>query len=74
MSLPVCKRKLLNRASPTCGRACAEEDLSSCLRCGQRYCRYDSWECECDRQAAEMVERGTPRYLGLVEKLLARFS
>lgn len=57
---------------PTCSRACAEEDLSQCLRCGQRYCRYDSWECICDRDAADMVERGTRR-AGLVEGLLARF-
>lgn len=42
---------------PTCERACSEEDLSECLRCGQQYCSEDSWECECDRQATEIVDR-----------------
>jgi hypothetical protein len=44
---------------PTCGRACSPEDLSECLRCGQQYCRHDSWECDCDRAAQELVQRAT---------------
>jgi len=42
---------------PTCNRPCSIEDLSECLRCGQQYCRHDSWECECDREAEEIVAR-----------------
>jgi hypothetical protein len=42
---------------PTCQRPCGEDELSECLRCGQRYCKLDSWECECDRVAREIVAR-----------------
>lgn len=42
---------------PTCNRPCSEEDLSECLRCGQQYCSRDTWECACDREADEVVER-----------------
>lgn len=43
---------------PTCGRACGEDELSECLRCGQQYCERDSWQCQCDRDAAEILQRG----------------
>ena len=43
---------------PTCSRPCCEDDLSECLRCGLRYCQSDSWECQCDRDAAEILSRG----------------
>lgn len=56
---------------PTCNRACSEEDLSQCLRCGQRYCRRDDWECECDRDASDMMSRAQTS-VGLVESLLSR--
>ena len=42
---------------PTCGRACGDDEVSECIRCGQRHCQYDSWECQCDRDAAEIVQR-----------------
>jgi hypothetical protein len=42
---------------PTCTRMCSPEDLSSCLRCGQEYCSECSWECQCDRDAAEILRR-----------------
>jgi hypothetical protein len=42
---------------PTCSRPCGEDELSECLRCGQRYCSQDSWEYQCDRDAAEMQQR-----------------
>jgi hypothetical protein len=45
---------------PTCGRPCGDDELSECLRCGARYCQRDSWECECDRVAREIVERARP--------------
>lgn len=44
---------------PTCHRACSPEDLSECIRCGQQYCNQDSWDCECDRTAREIVQRGS---------------
>ena len=46
---------------PTCGRPCGEDELSECLRCGQQYCQRDSWECECDRIAAEIIDRAGMR-------------
>jgi hypothetical protein len=42
---------------PTCNRPCSDEDLSECLRCGQQYCSKDSWECDCDRRAQDIIER-----------------
>jgi hypothetical protein len=51
----------VQHSCPTCGRMCSPEELSQCLRCGQQYCKHDSWECECDRTAREIVERGTKR-------------
>jgi hypothetical protein len=42
---------------PSCKQMCSPEDLSECLRCGALYCSQCSWECECDRQALEIVER-----------------
>lgn len=47
------------RGCPACNRPCANADLSMCLRCGQEYCSRCSWECECDRVAREVLERGT---------------
>jgi hypothetical protein len=41
----------------TCDRMCSPEDLSCCLRCGQEYCSECSWECRCDRDAAEILGR-----------------
>jgi hypothetical protein len=52
---------------PTCGRSCSEEQLSGCMTCGAKYCKYDDWTCDCDRMAAEIVERGAP------EGALSRF-
>lgn len=43
---------------PTCKRPCGEDELSECLRCGQRYCSNDDWTCQCDRDAVEILERG----------------
>ena len=57
----------VQHACPTCARPCSPEDLSECLRCGQQYCSRDSWECECDRQALEIVERGTDHTRGLLQ-------
>jgi hypothetical protein len=48
----------VQHACPTCNRPCSDEDLSECLRCGQQYCSQDSWECDCDRTAREIIERG----------------
>jgi len=48
----------VQHACPTCNRMCSPEELSECLRCGQQYCSKDSWECECDRMAREIIERG----------------
>lgn len=42
---------------PTCGRPCGEDELAECARCGQQYCKRDSWECECDRTARELLSR-----------------
>jgi hypothetical protein len=42
---------------PTCSRPCGEDELSDCLRCGQRYCSHDDWTCQCDRDAAEILSR-----------------
>lgn len=44
---------------PTCGRACAPDELSECLTCGQQYCsrKECDWTCACDRFAVEMVGR-----------------
>jgi hypothetical protein len=54
--------KILNfpvqHACPTCGRPCGADELSECTRCGQQYCQRDSWECECDPIAREIVQRG----------------
>jgi hypothetical protein len=47
----------VQHSCPTCNRACAEDELSECMRCGQQYCRFDSWDCECDRTAREMKQR-----------------
>lgn len=46
---------------PTCGRACGDDELSECLRCGQRYCSNDEWTCQCDRDAVEIAERSAGR-------------
>jgi hypothetical protein len=45
---------------PTCHRACAPDDLSECLTCGQKYCsrRGCDWTCACDRFAADVIQRG----------------
>lgn len=56
---------------PTCGRACSDEDLSECLRCGQRYCSKDSWECACDREAAEVIDRGTRHVAPALSRFLS---
>jgi hypothetical protein len=56
---------------PTCGRACSDEDLSECLRCGQQYCSRDSWECECDREAAEVIDRGTRPMVPALSRFLS---
>ena len=42
---------------PTCQRPCGEDELSECLRCGQRYCSNDSWDCQCDLDALDMLNR-----------------
>ena len=43
---------------PTCGRPCAEDELTSeCLRCGQQFCGKDDGQCQCDRDAVEMLAR-----------------
>jgi hypothetical protein len=59
----VSKAKLLafpvQHSCPTCGRMCSPEELSECLRCRQLYCSKDSWDCECDRTAREIVQRGS---------------
>ena len=39
-----------------CGRACGDDELSECLLCGARYCEC-SWQCQCDRDAVEIMER-----------------
>jgi len=39
-----------------CGRACGDDELSECLRCGERYCEC-SWDCVCDQTAREIMER-----------------
>ncbi len=49
----------VQHACPTCKRMCSPEELSECLGCGQQYCSKDSWECDCDRRARDIVERGT---------------
>lgn len=51
----------VKHACPTCGRPCGEDELSECLRCGQKYCERDSWECQCDRTAREILLRGGMR-------------
>ena len=53
----------VQHSCPTCGRACGEDELSECLRCGQRYCERDTWECQCDRDAAEIIERSLSEQL-----------
>jgi hypothetical protein len=42
---------------PTCGRPCGADELSECLRCGQLYCSNDSWNCGCDTDARESMDR-----------------
>jgi hypothetical protein len=54
---------------PTCERACSADDLSECLGCGQQYCSKCSWECACDRAAADM-QRRLPEPDGLIDRLL----
>jgi hypothetical protein len=39
-----------------CHRQCGDDELSECVRCGARYCSC-SWECQCDRDAVEIVSR-----------------
>jgi len=56
-------------ACPTCGRPCGEDELSECTRCGQRYCQQDSWDCECDRTAREILARAQ-RGFTLIELLV----
>jgi hypothetical protein len=47
----------VQHACPTCQRPCGEDELSQCLRCGQKWCQFDTGECECDRFAREMAQR-----------------
>jgi hypothetical protein len=44
---------------PTCGRACAPDDLSECATCGQQYCndKRCDWRCACDRLATDLLQR-----------------
>lgn len=55
---------------PTCGRACGDDELSECLRCGQQYCSGDDWTCQCDRDSTELMQRAS-RPVGLISRLLA---
>ena len=57
---------------PTCERPCSPEDLSECLRCGQQFCKLDSWECECDRNAKEIMGRVQPT--GIIRRILCRLN
>jgi hypothetical protein len=42
-----------------CGRLCAADQLSGCMTCEATYCKHcPSWECDCDRMARAIVERG----------------
>jgi len=59
----------VQHSCPTCNRVCSEEDLSECLRCGQQYCSKDSWECACDREADEILERAL-RGMNPVQRML----
>jgi hypothetical protein len=48
----------VQHSCPSCSRPCGEDELSECLRCGLRYCSNPAcWECQCDRDALEMVQR-----------------
>jgi hypothetical protein len=41
-----------------CGRQCADDEMSECLRCGHRYCKRHGCEvCACDRTAVELAQR-----------------
>lgn len=40
-----------------CGQQFDADELSGCLRCGAAYCRHCEWECQCDRDALEIVQR-----------------
>src|SRR6202166_794275 len=33
---------------PTCHRSCCESELSGCMTCDVRYCKYDYWDCPCN--------------------------
>lgn len=35
---------------PTCHRPCAESELSGCVHCDVKYCRFDKWTCKCDSE------------------------
>ena len=59
----------VQHSCPKCGRVCSEEDLSDCLRCGQQYCSKDIWECQCNRNADEIVERAQ-RGMNPVQRVL----
>jgi hypothetical protein len=56
---------------PTCDRACSDEELFGCLRCGQQYCKHDDWDdCACGRMAEDLARR-LPEPHGLLSRLLA---
>jgi hypothetical protein len=61
----------VKHACPTCEAMCSPDDLSMCLRCGQEYCSQCSWECQCDRDAAEMVQRADVMRPSLWQQLRA---
>ena len=66
-SLPLMAKVLafpVQHSCPTCERMCSPEDLSECLRCGALYCSKCTWECQCDRDAAELAERAKYRLTG----------
>jgi hypothetical protein len=46
----------ITNACSNCQRQCGDDELSECLRCGARYCSC-SWECQCDRDAVEILSR-----------------
>ena len=57
---------------PTCERMCSPEDLSMCLRCGAQYCLNPAcWECQCDRDALEMMERAVEQKYRLTGEPIA---
>src|SRR4029077_8669496 len=56
-----------------CGRVCGDDELNECLRCGEQYCeRAACWECSCDREATEIVQRAQ-RSAGVLARVLTAF-